>query len=70
MTAERRISYSDCLLNAALQLTSENGLTPTDALRARAAMAEGWLHLGEMLRPNGWVDLASKMVSLPGPGRS
>jgi hypothetical protein len=60
----KRISYSDCLLNATLQLTSAQGQVSTYELQARAAQAEAWLHLGESIKVHGWVDLDSLTVSV------
>ena len=60
----KRIGYADCLLNAALQLTSSEGLISTMELQARAAQAEAWLHLAEAIKLDGWVDLNNLTVFL------
>jgi hypothetical protein len=58
----KRVNFSDCILNAALQLTSSEGRISTMELQARAAQAEAWLHLGELLKVKGWADLDSLTV--------
>ena len=60
----KRISYADCILNAALQLTSSVGNVSVMELQARAAHAEAWLHLGEAIKLNGWIDLNELNVFL------
>lgn len=65
----KRISYADCLLNAALQLTTTEGQVSLAELQARSAHAEAWLHLGEHLKVTGWVDLDELKVELDGSRR-